>query len=87
MSDDTGRADIVRIEDFGKRVVEELLFRGALAFEADAAGHSATPVPGAGSVTVTLQFTLRADADHDCIEIATPGAVEPMLVTRLQRPF
>ncbi len=83
MSDDARHAEIVPIEDFGKRLVEELLFRGAQHFEADAAGG----ITRVGAVTVTLQFTLRADPENDCLEIATPGAVEPMIVTRLQRPF
>lgn len=83
MSDDAMPADIVPIEAFGKRLVEELLFRGAQAFEAGAAEDAGQ----AGAVTVMLQFTLRADAAHDCIEIGTPGVVEPMIVTRLPRPF
>ncbi len=71
--------NVIPLDEWGKRLLEELLFRGA-----EQVGLLSS---GAGSVAVTLTFTLRADVASDCIEISVPGSVESELVTRLPRPF
>ncbi len=69
----------VPLDEWGKRLLEELLFRGAEQVGAQSSGDDA--------VAVTLTFTLRADVASDSIEISVPGSVESELVTRLPRPF
>ena len=71
--------DVVPLDDWGKRLLEELLFRAA-----EQVGAQPSDVD---AVSVTLTFTLRADVASDCIEISVPGSVEAELVTRLPRPF
>ncbi len=63
----------VEPEDWGKVLLEELLFQGALA-----ASDGAT-----GTIEVRLTFSLQADTARRVIEIATPGSVEEKIVTRL----
>jgi hypothetical protein len=70
---------VVPIADWGKSLLEELLFRAAERVGADTSA--------ADSVEVTLTFRLRPDLVADCLEISVPGAVESALVTRLPRPF
>ena len=71
--------NIVPIGDWGKHLLEELLFRAAERVGADASG--------ADAVEVTLTFRLRPDLAADCLEISVPGVVESALITRLPRPF
>jgi 2-keto-4-pentenoate hydratase len=71
--------NIVPIGDWGKHLLEELLFRAAERVGADTSG--------ADSVEVTLTFRLRPDLVADCLEISVPGVVESALITRLPRPF
>ncbi len=71
--------NIVPLPDWGKQLLEELLFRAA-----EAAGDQQSQ---ADSVEVTLTFRLRPDLANDCLEISVPGVVESSLITRLPRPF
>lgn len=68
----------VPLDEWGKRLLEELLFRAA---------ERASVDTSVNELTVTLTFTLRANVDSDCIEISVPGSVEAELVTHLPRPF
>jgi hypothetical protein len=70
--------NVVPLDEWGKRLLEELLFRAAERAFADASGDE---------LKVTLTFTLRADVERDCIEISVPGSVESEILTRLPRPF
>ncbi len=70
--------NFVPLDEWGKRLLEELLFRAAERAFVDTSGNE---------LTVTLTFTLRADVEADCIEISVPGSVESELLTRLPRPF
>jgi hypothetical protein len=69
----------VALDQWGRALLEELLFRAA---EAVSAGASA----GAG-VEVTLSFRLTPRVAEDVLEIRTEGRAEAPLVTRLARPF
>lgn len=71
--------NIVPIGEWGKHLLEELLFR--------AAERVGVATSGADSVEVTLTFRLRPDLATDALEISVPGAVEAPLITRLPRPF
>ena len=71
--------NVVPMDEWGKRLLEELLFRAAERVGAQSSDEEA--------VSITLTFTLRADVASDCIEISVPGSVEAELVTRLPRPF
>jgi hypothetical protein len=62
-------------EQWGRAILEELLFRAGLAAPIAAAQN--------GKIKVTLSFSLRADKARRLVEIATPGAVERKIVTRL----
>jgi hypothetical protein len=70
---------LVPLDEWGKRLLEELLFQAA-----EQAGAAA---PGTDVLTVNLSFTLRAHIESECIEVSVPGAVESELVTQLPRPF
>ena len=69
----------VSLDQWGKALLEELLFR--------AAGRVSERATDDPFVEVALKFRLSADAAHDCIEIRTEGGAEAPLVTRLLRPF
>ncbi len=69
----------VSLDQWGKALLEELLFR--------AAGRVSERTGGGAFVEVALTFKLTADAARDCIEIRTEGGAEAPLVTRLPRPF
>ncbi len=69
----------VPLDDWGKALLEEVLFRAAEAV-------SAKP-PEQGHVEVTLTLRLTPNVADDCLEILTNGGAEPPLVTRLPRPF
>jgi hypothetical protein len=71
--------NIVPIGEWGKHLLEELLFRAAERVGVDTSG--------ADSIEVTLTFRLRPDLAADALEISVPGAVEVPLITRLPRPF
>jgi hypothetical protein len=73
------RENTVPIGDWGKHLLEELLFR--------AAERVGTNTADADSVEVTLTFRIRPDLVADCLEISVPGVVETALITRLPRPF
>jgi hypothetical protein len=68
----------IDLRDWGKVMLEEVLFRAA---EQVSAGE-----PGGDGVSVSLSFRLVADRDGNCLEIRTPGAVEGFIVTRLPMP-
>jgi hypothetical protein len=70
--------NVVPLDEWGKRMLEELLFRAAERAFVGASGDE---------LTVTVTFTLRADVEGDCIEISVPGSVESEILTRLPRPF
>jgi hypothetical protein len=61
-------------EQWGKAILEELLFQAALAAPAAALNDT---------IEIKLCFSLRADKARRLVEIATPGAVERSIVTRL----
>lgn len=61
---------------WGKVILEDILFRAAKAASSQPAGSP--------PADVTLTFTLAADPETGEIEIATPGAVEPVITTRLK---
>ncbi len=67
----------VALADWGKALLEEVLVRAAERLAASGAG--------ADRVDVSLEFQLTPSADG--LEIRTPGALEPPLLTRLARPF
>lgn len=69
----------VSLDQWGKAVLEELLFRAA-GCVSDRAGEGAF-------VEVALTFRLSANPARDCIEIRTEGGAEAPLVTRVARPF
>ncbi len=69
----------VSLEQWGKSLLEELLFR--------AAGRVSERQGEDAFVDVALTFRLTADAARDCIEIRTEGGAEAPLITRLPRPF
>ena len=69
----------VSLDQWGKALLEELLFR--------AAGRVSERTGGGAFVEVALTFRLSADTASDCIEIRTEGGAEAPLVTRLPRPF
>ena len=69
----------VSLDQWGKALLEELLFR--------AAGRVSERTGGEAFVDVALTFRLSADASRDCIEIRTEGGAEAPLITRLPRPF
>lgn len=69
----------VPLHDWGKALLEELLFRAAEAVSA--------VQPGESHVEVSLTFRLTANVTNDCLEIVTDGGAEAPLVTRLPRPF
>jgi hypothetical protein len=62
--------------DWGKVILEELLFRAAR----DLAG------PGHGTVTVSLEFHLTPNQAAPGIDISIEGAVEPLLRTTVPLP-
>ena len=69
----------VSLDQWGKALLEELLFR--------AAGRVSERTGGGAFVEVALTFRLSADTASDCIEIRTEGGAEAPLVMRLPRPF
>jgi hypothetical protein len=69
----------VSLDEWGKALLEELLFR--------AAGRVSERAGEGAFVEVALTFRLTADDARDCIEIRTEGGAEAPLVTRLPRPF
>ena len=69
----------IALDQWGRAVLEELLFRAAEAVSAGArAGES---------VEVTLSFRLTPRVAEDALEIRTESRAEAPLVTRLARPF
>lgn len=64
----------VDLSAWGKVILEEVLFRAAETLSAGSAADRAV---------VALEFHLTADGAGGFIEIATPGAVEGRIVTRL----
>ncbi len=74
--DAVARGDtIIEIEprDWGREILQEVLFRAAQACSA-AAGPP-------GPVRVTLQFDITADEHQRSITITAPGAIEKAIVT------
>lgn len=71
--------NVVPFDEWGKRLLEELLFRAAEQVAAQSSGNDA--------LAIALTFTLRADVESNCIEISVPGSVEAELVMQLPRPF
>jgi hypothetical protein len=69
----------VALDQWGRALLEELLFRAA---EAVSAGARA-----GDSVEVSLQFRLTPRVAEDALEIRTESSAETPLVTRLHRPF
>lgn len=69
----------VALDQWGRALLEELLFRAA---ESVSARPSAS-----GSVEVELSFRLTPRVDDDSLEIRAECSAEPALVTRLMRPF
>ncbi|MBM4385668.1 MAG: hypothetical protein FJ091_20160 [Deltaproteobacteria bacterium] len=69
----------VALDQWGRALLEELLFRAAESV-------SAQPPDGA-SVEVALKFVLTPRAADDALEIRTESSAESPLVTRLRRPF
>jgi CxxC motif-containing protein (DUF1111 family) len=76
---DTETTRDVALDQWGRALLEELLFRAAEAVSAAGAAGSA--------VDVSLSFRLTPRMQDDCIEIRTECSAEPPLVTRLTRPF
>ena len=69
----------VSLDQWGKALLEELLFRAA-----QCASQSES---AASSIEVSLRFRVTANVADDCLEIRTERAAEPPLATRLPRPF
>lgn len=69
----------VALEQWGRALLEELLFRAAAAV-------SETPGSG-GCVEVGLTFRLTPRGAEDALEIRTQRSAQAPLVTRLVRPF
>ncbi len=72
------KADEIRevgLQEWGKVILEEVLFQAALL----------APNLGAekGEVIVTLSFSLKANEREGTLEISTPGAIEKAIITRL----
>jgi hypothetical protein len=65
----------VRLDDWGKAVLEELLLQAAL--------QVSEQKPTADSVKVSLVFELTPMPETGCIAISTPGAVERAIITQL----
>lgn len=61
--------------EWGKAILEDILFRAAKA--------ASDQPPGTPPAPVSLTFTLTPDAAAGDLVISTPGAVEELLVTRL----
>jgi hypothetical protein len=69
----------VRLEDFGKVVLEEILLQAADLVSAD-------PTLS-GAVDVTMTFTVRPDHERQGMQISLPGMVEETLATLLPMHF
>jgi hypothetical protein len=69
----------VALDQWGRALLEELLFRAA---EAVSAGSRR-----GDSVDVSLTFRLTPRVAEDALEIRTDSSAERPLVTRLARPF
>jgi hypothetical protein len=69
----------VALDQWGRALLEELLFRAA---EAVSAGERS-----GDSVEVSLRFRLTPRVAEDALEIRTETSAEAPLVTRLSRPF
>jgi len=66
----------VTLNEWGKVLLEEVLFRGA--------EHVSRHGASGDSVLVTLSFSLKPNLADGCIEVSIPGAVEKSITTRLQ---
>ncbi len=78
MTNQEGALSAVRdvdLGDWGRVLLEEILFRAARDISEQAAA--------APNATVTLEFRLTPDETTRTIEICTPGAVEAVIRTRL----
>jgi hypothetical protein len=76
MGEVNSRTRRVAPEDWGKVMIEEILFRAARDVgESRDAG---------GGLTVTMVFTVTANRERRAIEISTAGAVEPIIVTQVE---
>jgi hypothetical protein len=69
----------VALDQWGRALLEELLFRAA---EAVSSGSRS-----GDSVEVSLTFRLTPRVAEDALEIRTESSAEAPLVTRLARPF
>jgi hypothetical protein len=69
----------VTLDQWGRALLEELLFRAAQAVSAGSRSGD--------SVELSLTFRLTPRLAEDALEIRTESAAEPPLVTRLARPF
>jgi len=69
----------VTLDQWGRALLEELLFRAAEAVSRDAGAQ--------GSVEVALGFRITPREAEDCLEIRMESSAEAPLVTRLRRPF
>jgi hypothetical protein len=70
---------VVALDQWGRALLEELLFRAG---EAVSAGSRS-----GDSVEVSLTFRLTPRVADDALEIRTESSAEGALVTRLARPF
>jgi hypothetical protein len=61
--------------EWGRAILEDILFRAAR----DVSRHGVAELP----VVVTMAFHLTLDEGSRTVEITTPGAVEPIIRTRL----
>jgi hypothetical protein len=69
----------VTLDQWGRALLEELLFRAAQAVSAGSRSGDA--------VELSLSFRVTARVAEDALEIWTESAAEAPLVTRLARPF
>ena len=69
----------VALDQWGRALLEELLFR---------AGEAVSAAPSAqDSVEVSLRFRITPRTAEDALEIRTESSAEAPLVTHLRRPF
>jgi len=68
----------VELRDWGKVILEEVLFQ--------AAQHLSNDPGPADAVGVSLIFRIAADRDRGGLTITTRGAIEDSIVTRIEIP-
>jgi hypothetical protein len=76
---DAAQTREVTLDQWGRALLEEVLFRAAEAVSASAGAQAA--------VEVVLSFRITPREEDDCLELRTESSAEAPLVTRLRRPF